>query len=123
MQDQSVEESNSLCKECEEKIKNAFDFKSFVINNESSVPSGSEVKAENGDIPSTSTGETSAEKTRCHLCKKFVTVISVISLPKLLKDDIMMEVFQGHLPEMVCINILIPCIGNNSFFYTNTYHF
>lgn len=105
MQDQSVEESNSLCNECEVKIKNAFDFKSFVISSDTSEPGVSEVKTENGDIPSTSTGETSAEKTTCHLCKKSVSVISVISLPKLLKDDSMMEVFQGHMPEMVSIQI------------------
>lgn len=55
----------------------------------------------NGDIPSTSTGETSAEKTACHLCKSTVEKIAVISLFKLLKDDSMMEVFQGHIPEVV----------------------
>lgn len=95
-QDQSVEESNSVCKECEEKIESAFDFKSCI------VPSGSEEQTQKGtNDPSTSTGESSAEKAICHLCKISVNATAVISLPKVLKDDSMMEVFQGHIPEMV----------------------
>lgn len=44
---------------------------------------------------------TSAEKEVCRLCKNFVDAMSVISLPKILKDDSMMEIFQSHIPEMV----------------------
>lgn len=109
-QDQSVEESNSVCKECEEKIESAFDFKSCLVNTESClVPYVSEDKTQKvnlrvvveKDSPSTSTGESSTEKEVCRLCKNFVDAIAVISLPKILKDDSMMEVFQGHIPEMV----------------------
>lgn len=109
-QDQSVEESNSVCKECEEKIENAFDFKSCLVNTESClVPYVSEDKTQKvnlriiveKDSPSTNTGECSAEKEVCRLCKNFVDTISVISLPKILKDDGMMEIFQVHIPEMV----------------------
>lgn len=105
-----MEESNSVCKECEEKIESAFDFKSCLVNTESClVPYVSEDKTQKvnlrvvveKDSPSTSSGESSAEKEVCRLCKNFVDAIAVISLPKILKDDSMMEVFQSHIPEMV----------------------
>lgn len=59
------------------------------------------------DSPSTSAGESSAEKEVCRLCKNFVDATAVISLPKILKDDSMVEVFQGHIPEMVSRSHLI----------------
>lgn len=98
-QDQSIEESNSICKECEAKIENAFDFKSCLVN--TLVPSGDKPKIVDKDAPSTSTGESSTEKITCYLCKNLVNTMTVISLPKILKDDSMMEVFQGHIPELV----------------------
>lgn len=65
------------------------------------MPSGDNPKTVDKDAPSTSTGESSAEKIACYLCKNLVNAIAVISLPKILKDDSMMEVFQGHIPEVV----------------------
>lgn len=93
LQDQSFEESNSLCKDCNEKIEKAFGFKTCLLSPKEAP--GLE------DIPSTSHGETSAEKVICVLCKTLVNKLSVISLQKLLKDDSMMELFQGHLDEVV----------------------
>lgn len=102
-QDRSVEESNSVCKECEEKIENAFNFKSCVLDTD-----GTETKHQNDiDAPSTSGGESSAQKVTCHLCKKIVDAMSVISLTKVLKDDSMMEVFQGHIPEVVSNSFIV----------------
>lgn len=53
------------------------------------------------DCPSTSAIQSSTGKDVCRLCKNFVETISVISLPKILKDDSMMEIFHSHIPEMV----------------------
>lgn len=46
-------------------------------------------------------GDFSTEKSICHLCKSLVDKLSVISLTKFVKEDNMMEVFQGHLQEVV----------------------
>lgn len=53
------------------------------------------------NLPNTNTDETYAEKILCHLCKNHVDQLDVISLIKLLKDDSMMEVFEGHIHEVV----------------------
>lgn len=95
LQNQSVEENNFLCKECEEKIENAFYFKSCLVN-VSELRMGENKQ----NILSTNDGET-AENTICHLCKNLEDNSSVIALTKFLKDNIMIEVFQGHLQEMV----------------------
>lgn len=104
-----MEESNSICTECKEKIQNAFDFKFCLVQSAGSDPGASGSHAKNVcDIPSTSSSKSSSEKTICCVCKNSVAIISVISLEKLLKDDNVMEVFQRHIPEMVSF-LLIFC--------------
>lgn len=49
---------------------------------------------------------TSAPKEVCRLCKNCVNANTVMSLSKILKDDIMMKVFQVHIPEMVSVILI-----------------
>lgn len=51
------------------------------------------------DAPSTCTGESSAEKMSCYLCKNLGNATTMISLQKILKEDSMIEVFQGHIED------------------------
>lgn len=96
MQDQSVEESNSVCKDCEEKIEKVFNFKSYL------VPNLSEKSQNLSDITlNKSSGESSSPKQICNVCNKLVITKTMISLQKVLKDDCIMEVFQSHIPEVV----------------------
>lgn len=60
-----------------------------------------ESKCYRQNVPCTSTYKTPTEKDICHLCKNFVDSLSVIPLTKFLKDASMMEVFQGHIQEVV----------------------
>lgn len=109
-QDESVEDSNSVCNECEEKIQSAFDFKSCIVNTVIVSENKSQILHIIEDHPSTSVGESSAEKGVCCLCKSVVDTTAVISLAKVLKDDNVMEVFQGHIPEIVSVNFYIHVI-------------
>lgn len=94
---------------CKEKIENAYDFKSCILNIEDSKAGGSGDMAKSiCDIPSTSSCESSSKLTICQLCKNSVSIISVISVEKLLKDDSVMEIFQSHMPEVVRF-LLISC--------------
>lgn len=94
-QDQLAENSNIICKECNEKIENAFNFKSCLVNSIESYKLENDIH----NIPSKS-GK-SAEMTICHLCNNSLNEMYAVSLTKLLKDDIMLKVFQQHIKEVV----------------------
>lgn len=98
MQDQSVEESNCICKECTEKIDHALTFKVCVVTNLNNDESFIK-KIE--DSLNSSTDVYSEAKELCFLCKNVVHCTSSLSLSKIVKDDGIMEVFDGHIPELV----------------------
>lgn len=95
LQDQSAADSTVICKECNEKIENAFNFKYCLVNSIESYRLEDNIQ----NVPSKS-GK-SAKKMICHLCNNLLDEMSAVSLTNLLKDDIMLKLFQQNIEEVV----------------------
>lgn len=87
-----MEENNSLCRECEQRIKDAYCFKLYLA---SMIPSCYEI------IKQRTTERSSDIKTLCHLCMSPVKKLSVNSAMKFYEKHDIKGLFHIHMEEVV----------------------